>query len=457
MQSIFRVKPLVSLCLLFLSACSLMPKQPNYTGMVEHEQQQVAAWSHQGGAEIANSLNQLINSDGLNALLVEAKNANPSLQQTLLTLQIRRAQAEQTRSNQLPDIDAGLTSTKRKDTETNYNSSLSVSWELDLWQKLSNNTSAANLDIEQQLALFESARDSLGADVMKSWLGLISQQQAIAIEQQRLNTLQQNEQFILQRYQNGLGTLQDLDNARSNVLSSKATIEQAKETLAQQQRALNTLLGRSKWLPFTVAQTYPEVIVPLTDLPAQTLQRRPDLRAAYSAIKAEEFRTKVAYKEMLPSISLSATVGNVASAASTTLLSSPLWTLLAQLTAPLYNGGELKAAAEIAELQTALQYQAYRGTLLTAVNEVEDALGLERSLTLRQQHISDALKSARNNLEQYQSRYRSGLIDILDLLIVQQQTYDLEAQLNTIIYTRLFNRVDLGLALGLPVNTELNG
>ena len=62
----------------------------------------------------------------------------------------------------------------------------------------------------------------------------------------------------MQRYKNGLGTLEDLDSARSAVASSKATIEENKETLAQQQRVLNTLLGRTQQLSFDIAATYPE-------------------------------------------------------------------------------------------------------------------------------------------------------------------------------------------------------
>ena len=130
-------------------------------------------------------------------------------------------------------------------------------------------------------------------------------------------------------------------------------------------------------------------------------------------------------------------------------MTDPVWSLLGQLTAPLYQGGQLRAAADIAELTTAQSYQAYRDTLITAVTEVENALGQERTLAQQQQHIETALERQQNNLTQYQQRYRNGTATVLELLIVQQQTYNLEAQLDTIIYNRLANRVVLGLALGL--------
>jgi len=156
---------------------------------------------------------------------------------------------------------------------------------------------------------------------------------------------------------------------------------------------------------------------------------------------------------MLPSISLGAALEDVADSPAAALLTDRVWSLLGQLTAPLFHGGNLRAAADAAELETARTYQAYRETLLTAVNEVGDALGQENSLARQQTHVASALTSARNSLQQYRQSYRAGLVDMLDLLEVQRQTYDLEAQLNNLTYSRLANRISLGLALGLGVES----
>ena len=76
---------------------------------------------------------------------------------------------------------------------------------------------------------------------------------------------------------------------------------------------------------------------------------------------------------------------------------------------------------------------------------------MSRSITRRENHITSALVSARNSLERYEESYRSGLVDILDLLTVQEKTFDLASELDTLTYERLINRIDLGLALGLGV------
>ncbi|MFD2113407.1 efflux transporter outer membrane subunit [Thiorhodococcus fuscus] len=430
--------------------CALGPTRPDLAAQAVRDAEQVPAWSPQPEAVPSAYLDDLIRSPELDALVKEALAANPSLQQTLTTLRITRAQRRQTGAARLPSVEGSASGSREQFGDPAYGSSVTVSWEVDLWGKLSEDYQAAEKDVEEQQALYRSARDALAADLMENWLGLIADRHAIEIEQRRLATLEQNADFILQRYRSGLGRLEDLDSARSSAASSRASLARYRESLAQRQRALRVLLGRvggTETIDFPA--DYPQVLPPLAALPDQTLQRRPDLQAAYAAIQAADLRTSVAYKDLLPSISLQAALSDAAAKPSATLLQDPLWSLLGQLTAPLYRGGQLRAAAEIAKLQTAQAYQAYRETLLTAVQEVEDALGQERTLAERQTHVKAALTAARNNLAQYERSYRAGLVDILDLLSVQKQTYDLEAQLDNLRYERLANRVVLGLALGL--------
>ena len=433
---------------LLLSACISMPASPDYTQQIE-QQQALPAWSQSADAIAVVSLNSLIDSDQLNQLVETAVANNPTLQQTWLTLQIRQTQLQQTDAARKPQVSADASATRSENASDSFTSNIDISWQADLWGKLKNNSQAASKDVIEQALLYQAARDSLSAEVMKAWLNLTATSHAIDIEQQRLNTLEQNETYILQRYRNGIGTLEDLDNARSASAQSRASLASYQEDYRQQQRDLKQLVGLSNAQDVAAPESYPQVKLALADLPQQTLARRPDLQAAYAAIEANQLRTKVAYKQLLPNLDLGAAIKDAASSPHQALMTSPLWSLLAQLTAPIYQGGELRAAAKEAELNEAYSYQSYRETLLTAINEVERYLSLEQNLMTRQQHISAALKSAQNSLKQYQTSYRTGLVDILDLLTVQQQTYNLEASLDNLIYQRLINRINLGLALGL--------
>ena len=426
-----------------------MPLQPDYPTQVRGEVAQVAMWASLDQAQPVDNLEALIGSDQVNALVSRALDGNPGLQQTFLTLQIRRQEQLAASGALLPQVDTGLLAAREQSQDASYGASVSVSWEVDLWGKLSDGVDAVTKEVAAQQALYQSARDTLAAETIKAWLGLVAQRHAVEIETRRHSVLALNERFILQRYRSGLGTLEDLNSARSSAASSQATLEAYREELANRERSLQVLLGTLADTGVRIPADYPDVIVPLADLPEQTLARRPDLKAAYLSIEAAQSRTQVAYKDLLPSINLQMALDSGVSSLNYTLFTAPVWSLLGQLTAPLFHGGQLRAASEIAGLETEQAYQAYRERLITAVTEVDMAIGLERSMGRQQTALEVALSSARRSLTQYQRSYRAGLANILDLLTVQQQTYDLEARLDAVIHQRLANRVDLGLALGL--------
>ena len=438
--------------LLLLSACVGSGSETiNYHDRIEQQLAEVPIWKSAIDAEAVEQLTALISNQQLDALVTEALQNNPGLQQTLIALKKSQLQVSSTSADRVPTVNAGFSASKTEDADTVYTGSVTVNWQLDLWQQLADGVDAAQSDAAQQLALYQGARDSLAAEVMTSWLGLISAQHALDIEKQRLETIQLNEQLVEQRYRSGLGSMEDLDSARSATLTTRSSVVASEQTMQTQSRALCSLLGRVSACSLEIADDYPEVITALADLPDQTLRRRPDLLAAFQALKAADYRKKVAYKDLLPSISLQAALQDVADSPGEALLNDPVWSLLAQLTAPIFQGGRLRTAVETAELNRAQSYQAYRETLLTAVYEVRNAFSLEQSLSARQKHLAAAYDSQSSNLERYRSRYRAGTATILELLSVQQNTYDIAAQLNSIKYQRLSNRITLALALGLGV------
>ncbi|RBP85590.1 TolC family protein [Marinomonas rhizomae] len=441
---------------LILAACSSTEKRKDYAELAQQEldttsEIKTSQWQTMDNVAPASYLTDLIKDEQLDDLITKALEANPSLQKTQLTLKASLWSLKSQQGDSLPSIEAGFSGSKSEGSDSNYKASLSISWEADLWQKLAQAEQATAKTLASEEALYQASRDTLVANVIKTWLAITEKQHAIDIEQKRLTLLEANEKLILKRFKNGLGNLEELDESRTSTSQSKADVVEYKENLAIEIRNLQLYLGETNTLDFLANQSYPDVSLTLSDLPQQNLQRRPDLKAAYLAIEAADLNTSVAYKDMLPSISLSATLSETATSPSAALFGSPIWSLLAQITQPLYQGGQLKAAAEIAKLKTAQAYQDYRDTLLTAVNEVENTLGQERVLSQQVQHIHDALLSAKKNLTQYEKKYRTGLVELNDLISAQTTAFDLEAQLDNLNYQHLSNRVDLGLALGLGV------
>lgn len=444
---------------LMLAACSSTETRKNYADLAQDEfntlnDKKASQWNDMDNIKSANYLTDLIQDPQLDTLIKQALLANPSLQKTQLTLQASLWNIKSQHGGNLPSIEAGFSAGKTEGSDPSYKADLSISWEVDLWQKLAQSEESLAKALASDEALYQASRDTLVANVIKSWLAITAKQHAIDIEQKRLTLLEANEKLIQKRFKNGLGDLEELDESRTSTSQSKSDLVEFQEELAIEMRTLQLYLGSVDPLTFVTNTDYPDVSLSFNRFPDQNLQRRPDLKAAYLDIEAADLNTSVAYKDMLPSISLSATLSETAESPVKALFGSPIWSVLAQLTQPLYNGGQLKAAAEIAKLETAQAYQDYRDTLLTAVNEVESTLGQERVLALQQQHIRDALSSSKKNLSQYEKKYRTGLIEISDLIDVQTTTFDLEAQLDNIIYQHLSNRVDLGLALGLGVNEQ---
>ena len=453
-------RPLRYLGLLFvvltLAACSSNEPRKHFASLAQQEldaisNKKTSQWDALDTVAPASYLTDLIQDPVLDELIKTALESNPNIQSTLLTLQSSLWELKSTQSSQLPSVDASVSSKKSKESDTNYSADINVSWQLDVWGKLANTEQAASKTLASDEALYQASRDTLVANVMKTWLSLTAKQHAINIEQQRLELLESNEKLIIQRFKNGLDNLEKMDEARTSTSQSRANLVEYKEDLETQKRELKLLVGTAESLALAPNIDYPRVSLTLDELPNQSLQRRPDLKSAYLSIEAADLKTTLAYKNMLPSINLSAALSQSADSPRVALFTSPVWSLMTQLTQPLYQGGKLKAEREIAKLNTAKAYQAYRNTLLTAVNEVDNAIGQEKVLQQQVSHIREALESSRSNLAQYQNKYRSGLVQLSDLIAAQKTTFDLEAQLDKLIFNHLSNRITLGVALGLGV------
>jgi len=396
------------------------------------------------------SLLAMLPNDELEQLVVTALNHNPNLQQSLLSLKSAQQQLIGTSSMQWPTVTAGVSGNKSQGSAISYTPSIDVAWTLDIWKLLANGTSAGQATMMASGYAYQGTRDILVAQVMQAYLGLIQTRQLTEIETQRVAILKTNEQIIVSRYQKGLIDLKDLDTAKTSTQSSQATLVSYQADYDSAVRNLTLLTGQAKNVVSVVA-VFPEVAQPLALLSSQDLSRRPDLQQAYQVIVASQYQHKVAYKSLLPSFSLSGSLSNIGSNLHETLFGSAAWQLLGQLSAPLFDRGNLSSEVEVAKLNAQQSYWAFQSTLLTAVNEVQNAQALEQSLTSQISLTNAALLSARRSEQAYTSRYRLGTSSLLELLEVQQQTFSLKAQLTQLTYQRLANRISLGLALGLGV------
>ncbi|WP_191600534.1 TolC family protein [Marinomonas algicola] len=452
---------LITLLVLFLSACSTN-KSNDFTEKALSTSENLVdkhpLWEsfedentlHNGTAL---KLTDLIDLPELIPLIQYAHTNNPNILQDALSVEIQSENVKTNQKNSQPTLAANVNTNKSKGSDLTFTPSVTIRWEADLWQKLALEEKVSVSLYQQNLASLKAAQNSLSAKIIKNWLQQVYQQRIIDINTQRVDLLEKNAGLVLKQFKNGLGSLEDKNTAQTASEKAKSTLLNDKENLAITQRTLNLYLGltdsQSNKPASLISKQYPEVISPLSVFGVQNLQGRPDLRAAFISIKINELTTDIAYKALLPSFSLQASLTNSSRSLRDALFTSPVWSLLGQLSAPLFQQGQLKSNIKIAELKTAQAYQNYKEALSNALFEVENAVSLEKTLEGRQLSIQNALNSSRKSLQQYQKKYRSGLVDLSDLINAQQNTFNLEAELESLLLLRLSNRIDLGLALGL--------
>lgn len=184
-------------------------------------------------------------------------------------------------------------------------------------------------------------------------------------------------------------------------------------------------------------------------LPSELLLRRPDLRAADWDLFASENRLFSAKTERLPRLALTSTAGTPSVLLQDiTSDKSFLYTVAANLTAPILDGGRITWNIRLSKATRDTAAAAYAQQVLTAFREVENTLSNEATLVSREQLQEKALGELRQAYRIATIRYKSGQIDIVSLLQAQRGMLAAESVLMNTRLLRLNNRIDLFLALG---------
>jgi NodT family efflux transporter outer membrane factor (OMF) lipoprotein len=451
-QNTMKIYMFTFLTLLFLAGC--VPVGVMQVDRVEFESTP-QKWESQQKNSQQNIENLLaLTPDGqMHNLVQRALSGNPSLAMTALRLKEAGMLVRQSRAGQLPKLDATLGGSRTKAVnlkpDNNFSAGLILSWEADLWGRLQAATNAEELEQQALAGDLDAARISLAGQVMKTWLTLVSQRRILQLEEARINSFKTAEIMITERYQNGIGSIDDLNASKSTQASATADLNQQWDDYQRTQRLLKTLLGDLPETDFPIPESLPHIHLPAAGLPADTVGRRPDLRAAYQRIKAADQKTVVAYKRLLPGFKLSFDLSDRRNDFSDLLKGSPAWNFLGSMTAPLFNAGQIKAEAKRKEFSAETAFLNYRQILLQAFLEVENGISREGSLDFQQIELSKAEKHADASYKKYQYLYREGMTDIVTLLTTERTAYRARIRRIGAEKERLLNRVDLALALGI--------
>ncbi len=331
-----------------------------------------------------------------------------------------------------------------------------VSWEADLWGRLSDESRAAYSDWRAARADYDAARLSLAANIARQWFDVIDARAQTRLARETVESFRKSLETIENQYRQGLGAALDVRLARNNLAGARANLMQRQRQERNLTRGLEILAGRYPAGEMRLPETLPDISKPVpAGLPAQLLERRPDLVAGASRLDASGYRLAGSQKNRLPDISLTAGGGNSSSALRHLLnLDSFVWTLAANLVQPVFQGGRLNAERDLAAARDDQALNDYAETVLTAFREVEDALDSEDYLVAQEQASRDAAREARAAESLAEEQYRRGLTDIVTLLESQRRKFDADRALIEVTNLRLQNRIDLHLALGGDFNSR---
>jgi len=190
-------------------------------------------------------------------------------------------------------------------------------------------------------------------------------------------------------------------------------------------------------------------------MPADLLLRRPDVNAALLRLQASASRVDIAKKNRLPRISLTGSTGTSSDELKNLLdLDFLIWSLAGNITAPVFQGGRLKANQALAEYSNDEAFLNYANTVLNALVEIEGTLYSEPLLLEQEQALAKAVAESEAAEELAEGQYSSGLVDIITLLDTQRRLFSSRSALLSVRNQRLQNRIDLHLALAGEYVTE---
>lgn len=443
-----------------LSGCSLIPNYQQPAAPVAEQWNDAQA--QQGGVELP-EWREFFQDPTLQQLIETALTNNRDMRIAALNVEAFRAQYRIQRSALFPAIDASgggnrqripgnMSQTGDATINSQYSAAVGMTaWEVDLFGRL-------NSLREQALASFfaseqaqRSTQLSLIASVATAWLTLQADQETLALVRETLSTYEESLRLVQRSYDAGVASSLELQQARTAVNSARVSLAQFERQSVQSRNALNLLLGGNT--PADLATPVPlkqfEFAEVPVGLPADLLQRRPDILQAEFNLKAANANIGAARAAFFPSISLTATAGSLSPDLSGLFdAGSGSWLFQPSINLPIFNAGRLRANLDYSKIQKDINVARYEQTIQTAFQEVADGL-IERTTYKQQLAAHDALvKSSEAYYALADRRYREGIDNQLTLLDAQRLLFDAQQARIQTQFAQLASEIKLYKALG---------
>ena len=389
----------------------------------------------------------------LNDLVARSAQANQSIIAAEAAYRLAQAQVASSRAGLWPTVGVGLSgsrgeggdgttssSTTSTGVKNSVSATLTASWEPDLWGEVRRGIESSQAAAQQSDALLAGVRLSISSSVASNYLALRQMDIDVRLLQQQQAINQQLLAMIQAQFTQGVATNDQLLVAQDQLTTSIADLQTSQRDREQYEHALAVLVGMAP-SEFSVAPRNDFSFVvprpPLT-LPSTLLQRRPDVVAAERSAAAANAKIGVAEAAFFPTLDLTAQLGYRGSALGG-LFSLPnrIWTLGPALAETIFDGGAREAAVKQAEASYDQIAANYRGTVLSALQNVEDNLSAINHLQTQADAFQQVYQRNQQLFGSQEAQLRAGtvsrenvLTQQLVLLQAEQNLRDTQGQLS---------------------------
>jgi NodT family efflux transporter outer membrane factor (OMF) lipoprotein len=436
----------VWLVMVLLAGC--MTVGPNYTPPDPHVPEK---WSAEVPGDLSDAPPDIhtstqwwssLNDPVLTNLITRAVDGNFDVRKARARLRETRARWGISRSDRFPTLKtSGSATLSRTSSETGgsrerklFESGFDATWELDLFGGVQRSIEAAEAELEASLEDVRDVLVSLEAEVALNYVEVRLFQNRLSIAAESLELQEETCRLTAWRHQAGLTSQLDVDQARSNLEETRSQIPSLQTGLDQALNRLAVLLGEN---PGSLNQELsPQAPIPVTSMetaigvPAEVLRRLPTVRRAERRLAAQTAQVGLAYADLYPKFTLTGSIGleslslpDLFSAPGRSLRIGPNFSWI------LFDAGRLRQNIEV---RGALQEQAllnYELAVLTALEDVENALTAYAREQVRKKSLQEAAQAAQSAMDLARSQYSSGLIDFQAVLDSQRSWLSLKNQL----------------------------
>lgn len=401
-------------------------------------------------------------SSELDTLISQVLDQNLSLRQAMYRVKQAIAITDRSFAAKMPDV-LGEISANRSQTvvsvgnlpsqttvSNQFGLAVAASYEVDVWQKVSSQIDAAQLDADASEMDRQSLAVTLVSQTVDAYLTVVEQKQLRNLLDAQIAVNKTYQELIEVRFTQGLASMVEVLQQRQQVAALTARLPLVTSQVGIAENQLAVLVGK---MPAGLSQvttmslpTVPADVVAL-GVPTDLLRHRPDLRAAELRIAAADHRVAAAVADRFPVLRLTGRTG-FSDKELATFFESWIWSIGASIVASIFDGGRKAAEVDRAKAQVEELLWGYGQQILVAVREVEDALATEKGHRLRLDALVSQRDLANRTMEEARVRYVQGLSDYLTVLTALRSLQQVEQEMLTTQRQILSARVQLSRALG---------